>query len=230
MAGIEDDTRETARAFIAQCLETAGLSPYAMARKAGLSHTTITRLLNKADTKVVPKLATLAKIGAVAGLTPPSLGSLSLAHVLSPHWAPVVGELRYGTWTEGGSVEDGGIPVHMARYEHVRLFAFRNQPLPKDTKYAGASALIAADRAEVGLRIGDDVIVRRTRGQLVETTVRQVAQNGQGEIALLPHSTDTSVGPVTFPRHDGDDDIEILGIVVGSIAEGRYGQGPDLTV
>ena len=232
MAGIDDETRRIAREFVEEALRTSGLTAYAMARKAGISPTTLTRLLNNPDHKVVPKLATLRKVGAVAGLTPPRLGGLDLESAPRPRWVPLVGEARYGTWVEDQAVgdDDEGIPVHLPRYEHTQLFALRNAGQPHDTKYRLNTAIVAAPADEVGVRLGDDVVIRRRQGAFSETSLREVTRDEAGALVLRALTTDPRQTPLPMPRSLKADgcSVEILGVVVASVREGRNGLGPDL--
>lgn len=223
------DAAEDARDFIRRALEVTGLSPYALAKLASVAPTTLTRPLNDPEFKFVPKQATLAKIGKAAGLTPPQLPEPSLTVEGISQWVPLVGEVRAGAWTEirDEPVVEDRIPVHLPEYQRASLFAVRVAGRSMDLKYAEGTVVIAIPPAEAGVRVGDDVIVRRRQGALVETTLKEVVQESDGSYALYPRSTDPAMKPIPIERgRDWQEGPEIIGVVVYSINPSRQGRGP----
>jgi hypothetical protein len=96
-----------------------------------------------------------------------------------------------------------------------------------DLKYQDGTVVIAIPAAEAGVRVGDDVIVRRHRGQLAETTLKEVVQEADGSYSLCPRSTDKSFQPVPLSRgRDSQDGAEVIGVVIYSINTSRTGRGP----
>lgn len=223
------DGAEEARDFLKRAVAVTGLSPYKLAQKAGVAPSTITRPLNDPDFKFVPKRATLAKIAEAAGLTPPQLPEAPLSVQPISQWIPLIGEVKAGAWTEirdEPSVEDR-IPVHLPEYQRATLFAVRVAGRSMDLKYVEGTIVIALPAAEAGLRVGDDVIVRRMRGGLVETTLKEVARAKDGSYSLEPRSSDPLYGPIPLPRgRDLQEGPEIIGVVVYSISPSRAGRGP----
>lgn len=65
--------RDTARRWLRFAIHASGLSANQLARKAGLSQTTITRFIS-GRTEFAPTRETLEKIAAAAGVDPPKLG------------------------------------------------------------------------------------------------------------------------------------------------------------
>ena len=223
------DVAEEARLFLRRALEVTGLSPYALAKRAGVAPTTITRPLNDPEFKFVPKAATLAKIGKAAGLTPPQLPEPSMVVERVSQWVPLVGEVRAGAWTEirEEPIVEDEIPVHLPEYQRASLFAVRVAGRSMDLKYQEGSVVIALPVVEAGLRVGDDVIVRRHRGGLAETTLKEVGLTDDGTYTLLPRSSDMSFEPIPLPRsRDTQDGVEIIGVVIYSISPSRQGRGP----
>lgn len=214
-------------------LSVTGLRPYALAKKAGISPTTITRPLNDPEFKFVPKQVTLNKIGAAAGLTAPTVAEASLEVESVHQWVPLVGEVRAGTWAEiqdEPEIEDR-IPVHLPEYQKANLFAVRVSGRSMDLKYPDGSVVIAVPPAEGGVRVGDDVIVRRIRDGLAETTLKEVTQVGPGRYELQPRSSDTTFKPLPLPEAEcSQDGVEIIGVVLFSINPERRGRGPLLRV
>lgn len=69
----------------------------------------------------------------------------------------------------------------------------------------------------IGVRDGDHVVVRRRKGLLVETTLKEVVQELDG-VALWPRSNDPRFQePVRLSSvRDADEGPEIIGVVVSS--------------
>lgn len=224
------DAAAEARDFLRRALQETGLSPYALARKAGVAPTTITRPLNDPAFKFVPKQATLTKIAEAAGLTAPRLGEPSLSIEAVTQRVPLIGEVRAGAWTE---VQDEPrveelLPVHLPEYLGASLFAVRVAGRSMDLKYQEGTVVIAVPPAEAGVRVGDDVIVRRRQGALAETTLKEVARGPDGSYMLCPRSSDKSFQPIHIERGSAanQDGPEIIGVVIYSINPRRSGRGP----
>lgn len=77
--------------------------------------------------------------------------------------------------------------------------------------------VIVCPAAEIGVREGDHVVVRRRKGAMCETTVKEVARDRNG-IALWPRSRDPDhQKPIRIEDfRDADDGPEIIGVVVSS--------------
>jgi transcriptional regulator with XRE-family HTH domain len=68
-----EEIREATREWLRDVLAQSGLSPYALAKRAGLAHTTVARFLNQ-DVNYTLKASTIAKIMRATGLAaPPSV-------------------------------------------------------------------------------------------------------------------------------------------------------------
>jgi len=229
LSALMADEAEQARQFMRRALEVTGLSPYALARKAGISPTTITRPLNDPTFKFVPKAATLAKIGDAAALTPPQLSEPSPTVEAVNRKIPLIGEVRAGAWSEvpDEPVVEDEIPVFLPDYQRASLFALRVAGRSMDQVYADGCVVIAAPPVEIGLQVGDIVVVRRHRNGLSETTLKEMVREADGSYSLYPRSSDTSLKPLPLTRdRDCDDGPEIIGVVVYSIAPTRRGRGP----
>jgi SOS-response transcriptional repressor LexA len=209
---------EVAREFMRRALDATGLSPYKLAKKAGIAPSTITRPLNDPTFKFVPKQATLNKIAEAAGLTAPTVAEASPIVEAVSQWVPLVGEVRAGNWAEVSHdpLIEEHIAVHLPEYARASLFALRVVGRSMDQKYPDGSVVIAAPAIEAGIRVGDDVVVRRYRDGLAETTLKEVTQNGDG-YELTPRSSDATFKPLPFPRigdASDQDGIEIIGVVI----------------
>lgn len=232
MSDWADESREVARAFMRQALAVTGLSPYALAKKAGVAASTITRPLNNPEFKFTPKQATLAKIGAAAALTPPKLPEPSSKVEPVNRTVPLVGEVRAGAWTEvpDEPVVEDEIPVFLPDYQRASLFALRVAGRSMDQLYQDGTIVIAAPCAEIGLQVGDIVVARRWKNGLAETTLKELVQEADGSYCLYPRSSDTSLKPIPLAHEPHNDNgAEVIGVVVYAISASRRGRGPLVT-
>ena len=115
---------DEARAFLTHALQVSGLKPHALAKKAGVAPTTITRPLNDPEFKFTPKPATLRKIAEAAGLDLPA--GLAVAAPSAPilQELPIIGPIQAGAWLAlDETVQDEPIfftAVADRRYPHAR--------------------------------------------------------------------------------------------------------------
>lgn len=132
---------------------------------------------------------------------------------------PVVGDIQAGVFAEAMDdfEEPEVIPVHLAGFEGAQLFALRVRGRSMDKHYPDGTMVIVCPAAEIGVREGDHVVVRRRRGSLVETTLKEVVRE-KGAIALWPRSTDPQFqDPIRLELvRDADEGPEIIGVVVSS--------------
>jgi SOS-response transcriptional repressor LexA len=145
---------------------------------------------------------------------------------------PVVGEVRAGAWEEVmGDRVLGAATVSLPEYDRAQLFALRVVGRSMDKFYPEGTLLICCPAAEAGVRAGDHVIVRRHKGSLLETTVKEVVQEKDG-IALWPRSTDPAhQTPIRLQSvRDADEGPEIIGVVITHQPPPRPRGGPLLSL
>lgn len=134
---------------------------------------------------------------------------------------PILGEIRAGHWLETSFVDAEGEPEMLAvardpRFPRARQYALRVVGDSMDLDYPDGSYVTCVDFPESGLRIAEGLVVhverRRSAGQLVEITLKQVARVGKG-FSLVPRSTNPAWQPITF--NEQATDVVIRGIVTG---------------
>ena len=135
-------------------------------------------------------------------------------------YVPVIGSVQAGLWAEIPDEEpetEEALPVVMQGFAGARLFALKIRGPSMDRYYPEGAMVIVCPAAEIGVRDGDHVVVRRRRGMLVETTLKEVVQDVDG-ISLWPRSTDPKFQePVRLASiRDADEGPEIIGVVVSS--------------
>jgi SOS-response transcriptional repressor LexA len=133
---------------------------------------------------------------------------------------PIVGSVQAGAWAEVESDyldPPEVVPVYLAGFEGAQLFALRVRGPSMDRFYPDGTMVIVCPAAEIGVREGDHVVVRRHRGGLCETTIKEVVRE-KGGIALWPRSTDPGFQePIRLAlARDADEGPEIIGVVVSS--------------
>jgi phage repressor protein C with HTH and peptisase S24 domain len=143
---------------------------------------------------------------------------------------PVRGVVQAGAWSEIG-VEEAPVDwtyFEAKEYQRAQLFALDVRGPSMNRIFPDGSRVICALPHEAGVRDGDYVAVRRSRGGLVETTLKQLVVERDGEIMLYPRSTDPGhQTPLKLERApESQEGPEIIGVVVGRTEAVRAGRGP----
>jgi transcriptional regulator with XRE-family HTH domain len=134
----------------------------------------------------------------------------------------VVGEVQGGAFKlalEYPEEDRYQIPVALQGYEGIRLRALKVLGPSVDQLYPDGTFVIVADAQDTDVRPGDRVVVYRSQGELREATIKEVAVEEGGRVALLPRSNhpdhqDRIYLDVNSP--DDQDRPEIAFVVVGS--------------
>ena len=153
-----------------------------------------------------------------------------------PQMAPmrqvdVIGDVRAGYWQSVRFVEDDEpeekLSIDLPQFARAQLFGLRVIGNSMDREYPDGTRVVICPAVEIGVREGDHVIVRRRRGDEVETTIKEVALETNG-LALWPRSTDPAhQSPIRVrPDRESDDGVEIIGVVVASYRVRQAQQGP----
>lgn len=227
---------EAAREFIAEAVKVSGGNAAALAKKAKVSPTTITRPINDANYSFTPKLHTLMKIAEAAGLPLPAVFRPSNpASVSQWRTVQVVGEVREGAYlktTMHSREVDDQVYVKLYDYDPTLLSAFRITDGSAAPYYMENSVVIVAPVEAVGIRLDDHLIVERYSRALVETTVKALQVDPEGRLSFA------SVLEGIFSNEDFEDLQEgtilaegkerytIRGVIIGSYREARNGKGP----
>jgi SOS-response transcriptional repressor LexA len=142
---------------------------------------------------------------------------------------PVRGVVQAGAWSEVGVEEapQDWTFFEAPEYQRAELFALDVRGPSMNRVFPDGSRVICAQPHEAGVRDGDFVAVRRARGGLVETTLKQLVVEGS-EIMLYPRSTDPAhQAPLRLERApDSQEGPEVIGVVVGRTEVVRAGRGP----
>jgi SOS-response transcriptional repressor LexA len=143
---------------------------------------------------------------------------------------PVKGIVQAGAWSEVG-VEEAPLDwtyFEAPEYKRAQLFALDVRGPSMNLVFPDGSRVICAQPHEAGVRDGDFVAVRRSRGGLVETTLKQLVVEAGGELMLYPRSSDPAhQAPLPLERNpEAQEGPEVIGVVVGRSEAVRSGKGP----
>lgn len=221
------DIADDARAFLTLALEKSGLKPHALAKRAGVAPTTITRPLNDPEFKFTPKPATLRKIAEAAGMDLPAGLATAAAGAPSTQELPILGPIQAGAWLElDESIQTE--PVFFAavadrRYPHAPqwLREVRGDSMNARGIVPGDLAhIVELTAAGVNLNTGMVVEVTRTRngGSEREITLKEVEITDAG-IALWPRSSNPRwKEPIVLDDgQSGDVEVQITGLLIQAI-------------
>lgn len=146
----------------------------------------------------------------------------------------VVGEIRAGVFAEVPADPPEPwemVPVSLPEYARAHLYALHVVGRSMDRYYPDGTVVIVCPAHEAGVREGDHVVVRRWRGGLAETTLKEVVVEN-GAVVLWPRSTDPAYqSPIRLETaRDADEGPEITGVVVGSFTARGARAGPLLQI
>lgn len=146
----------------------------------------------------------------------------------------VIGEVRAGVFApipDEPVTPWESVPVSLPEYARANLYALYVVGRSMDRYYPDGSAVVVCPTAEAGIREGDHVVVRIWRGDLAETTLKEVVV-APGGVELWPRSTDQAYQtPIKLRTvRDSDEGPEIIGVVVGSFSARASRAGPLLSI
>jgi len=218
---------DLARAFLTEALRASGLKPYALAKKAGVAPTTITRPLNDPAFPFTPKAATLQKIATAAGVAVPT--ALATMAALRPEMTelPLIGQVQAGAWLlMDDTAQDEPTFLTAAldrRYPHARqwLREVRGDSMNARQIFPGDLVHIV-DLGEAGINLNSGMIVEVTRyrdgGSLREITLKEVEVTDSG-MMLWPRSTNPRWTDAVQMDDgtEGEVQVQITGLLLAAI-------------
>lgn len=149
----------------------------------------------------------------------------------------VHGTVQAGAWSEmmideSPDEDEEFIYFENPAYARASLYALHVRGPSMNRYYPDGSTVVVIPTVESGVMEGDHVVVRRRRGGLVETTIKEVVVEKDRSLSLWPRSTDPAFQiPLRLEQaRDADEGAEIIGVVVAKYEVGRMGRGPLLRV
>lgn len=201
---------------LAEAIEQAGLTPAGLALAIGRDKDYIRDYLvgRKRSLKADDLLRIAEKVGGIDGSL--TLTEVPLRNDLQE--LPVVGTIRAGAWIETFMLDDddqGTIPVARdRRFPFARQYALAVSGDSMDKEAPDGSFVVCVDFAESGLRLKAGMIahVESIEVEKSETTLKEIAISN-GEIILLPRSSNPIYKPITMGKHNGVE-VFVRGIVL----------------
>jgi len=218
------DEIEQRRGAFNQLLKTRDIKVAELARRSKVPASTIYSF-TRGDTDSMTGVNESA-IAAALGLNKDDLYDGGEAKIIEPTYVRVIGQVQAGAWMETSDFEsEETIPMAPEpRFSGRRQFALKVQGPSMNLIIPGGDYVLCVDWSDTGLvpTHGQIVVVRRQRGQLIETTLKQIEINGDGVPILMPRSDDPRFqDPVRLVdgHQDGAEDVEVA---IAALVVGRY--------
>lgn len=211
---MKPDLRDEQREYVEKILDRLNISLTELAKRAGISHPTLTQFMNKPERSTNLSATTMAKIEKVArnlpGLRAPSLRRGKVQTV------PVVGVAAFGVWRETRKlslVSDSYIPVVFDTSDaRGDRYAYRMDDDSIDKEVGPGGYVIIQAESDYVPEPGKLVHVKCRDGNKVEDTIRRVERNEFG-FWLTAYSRNSIYDDDKIAL-DGPG-FEIVGVVVG---------------
>lgn len=217
--------REKLRALLVR----QGITPRALSLAIGDSPYTVRDIMSGRTKN--PRSDTLAAIAQALGVTlydvlkddGTASTSTLIPRLTAPKTIPIVGEVAAGLWREAvlaNQQTEEFIALSVDGYDPADLYALRVSGRSMDLIYPPGRCLVVAPVSQSGLRVGDHVIVERTRAGLVEITVKELVMEG-GKAWLYPRSSSPEFQtPLLIDGSDMDQDApRVIGVVVADYVQ-----------
>ncbi len=205
-------------------LKASGMSARSVSMKATGKPDTIRDILR--DQTKSPRAITVGRLAAVLGVDSAYLnGETDVPNpqannrdILQP--ARVVGVVQAGAFMELEAdnrfeIEPQWIPtIKDAEFPNVEQVAFEIAGDSVDKVCAAGGHAVCLPFADTGLLIkaGMYVVAQRTRGGLVELTIKRV-EGTFGHYQLVPDSRNPKHKPITFPSAEPGEEVTIIALV-----------------
>lgn len=220
-----EDWRRRAR----RLMEEKNLDMRTLSRRAGLGDTYVRDALKRGRGGSVEKMERIARVLGTSvdflmrGVAPESASvTVPVSGIVDQTNIKVLGDVAAGVWLENVmalAVEDAPDSVFPPdpRYPIEAQYDLnvRGSSLNRVARDGDMLRCVDIVRAGIEPREGDLVIVKRTRGQLVELTAKRVRRRPGGPIELHPDSTDPRwQEPLRLGY--GEDEVQIIALALYS--------------
>lgn len=231
-----------ALAYLRHVLRVMKVTPSALAKRAGLSSTTLTRALNDPEHKFTLTTTTIQKIADASGINPApflnagDVGELSATHLYDAEnvydpkkWSSdffgglqstlVIGEIAFDVWIEPevfSSVKYGNLPLALPPFKPSDCFGCVVKDQSVDRYARGGETLFCARFEKLKLSSPSLVIVERRDPQrfLVELTCRILRKVGdRWRLEFASHSKNFSE-VIELDSLEARPDLKIFGSVL----------------
>jgi len=100
-------------------------------------------------------------------------------------------------------------------YEGVEVFGLRVRGASMNLLYPEGSTAFFVRPEDLPPQEGHTVVVVKKRGDLYETTLKELGRDKKNKVALFPRSTDPRHQSPIYPGAQGADSVEIIGVAIG---------------
>lgn len=203
-------------------LKALGKTGAGASLEAGLNKDAIRNILNGRSRNA--RVDTMSQLATVLETTIPYLmgetdDSSPLADGASKRWLVVKHAVGAGFWRESddapasGRVESAPVPVtEDNRYRGMAQWLEQVIGDSAGQRFPAGSYVHVVETPGYQPRVGDYVIVRRLLSDLIERSIRRVAQSAAGFELVKPPNDPELMGPVNYPALG----VEINGRLIGS--------------
>lgn len=203
--------------WLETALKTAGRSQRELADAIGVDESVVSKMINR---RREIKATELIKIAAYLEVPLP-VGETRVAPTVS---VPVVAHVAAGVWRDRGAVsmsEPITVPaVPAQRYKHMTQRAVRVDGLDFARTVPPGSFVIFVPFDEVRREpmAGDIVYVERTRGDLVEYSLRRVGFDHENVMELSSEPLNGHGSTIRLAPSDLGQSVVIVGLCIGTFA------------
>lgn len=191
-------------AWYKKALQTSGVKPAEISRRTGITADVLSKVLKNRRKLSFEEAVQIAD---ALGIDPPAGRATSSPQVVT---IQVVGEVAAGVWHE--PAYDDFVPYSFpytsdGRWppEALEALVIRGESVNRRAKDGAKVVTLALEAAPRGPRDGDWVIAERRRGDLIETTVKQMRRRTDGKFELWPDSDDPRFQePLQLGEHSGE--------------------------
>lgn len=156
--------------------------------------------------------------GKLLALTQP-IGAPSVTTVSGQRVIEVIAVVEAGVWREAVSIpedERQTLPrPTLPGFENAEVFALEVRGQSMNKVYPEGSIAFFVKPEVLAPVEGHIVVVVSRRGDLYETTLKELGRDQRNKVALLPRSTDARHQSPIYPSKTGGDSVEIIGVAIG---------------
>ncbi|HZG69199.1 MAG TPA: LexA family transcriptional regulator [Herpetosiphonaceae bacterium] len=205
--------------WLKQAMAEQNVSQAELARRMGTERILINKIIHGRRRVTADELI---KISRALNVVPP----LTLINAPPQHrYITVVGEVAAGAWKEVSYAADFDtyeVPIILdPKWPEDAVYGLevRGESINRQARDGDIVSVLRIEHAPRSFASGDWVVVERTRGEMRETTVKQVRHNGRGW-ELWPDSTDPRYQEPIIMATDDTDSIRVVGFVLNFVRQG----------
>jgi SOS-response transcriptional repressor LexA len=156
--------------------------------------------------------------GEILALTQPAVARST--RVVGPsRVVEVIAVVEAGVWREAVELpheEREYFPMpNLPGYEGVEVFGLRVRGASMNLIYPEGSIAFFVRPEDLPPADGHTVVVVKKRGDLYETTLKELGRDKKNKVVLFPRSNDPRYQMPIYPGNQGAESVEIIGVAIG---------------